>query len=139
MHIFYDVCTKFIAVYFGKATTAEEYLCVCKQFIADYKQYLPCRHVAEFYADGGPESKGGMEEFCTKMATHCRFIPLWNPSMNVSETGWRIILRPLCVVHTCAILEIDCAYFVHGLCGFCNPTVRFEKYEGAIWKYDCAI
>ena len=102
MYIFYDAYTKFIAVYFGKTTTAEEYIRVCKQFIADHKQYLPRGHVEEFFADGGPEFKGGMEEFCTEMATRRRFIPPWNPWMNVAETGWRIILRPLRIVHASA-------------------------------------
>ena len=102
MYIFYDACTKFIAVYFGKTTTAEEYLRVCKQFLADHMRYLPRGRVEEFYADGGPEFKGDMEEFCTEMATRRRFIPPWNPWMNVAETGWRIILRPLRVVHASA-------------------------------------
>ena len=87
---------------FPDGTTAEEYIRVCKQFIADHKQYLPRGHVEEFFADGGPEFKGGMEEFCTEMATRRRFIPPWNPWMNVAETGWRIILRPLRIVHASA-------------------------------------
>ena len=35
------------------------------------------------------------EKCCTEMLTRRRFIAPWNPWMNVAETGWRILLRPL--------------------------------------------
>ncbi|NCF77925.1 MAG: DDE-type integrase/transposase/recombinase, partial [Proteobacteria bacterium] len=99
MYIFYDAYTKFIAVYFGKTTTAAEMLHVHKQYIADYGRYMAKGHVEQWYVDGGPEfSSTDTVKFCTEMATRMRFIAPWNPWMNVSETGWRIILRPLRIV-----------------------------------------
>ena len=42
-------------------------------------------------------------------ATHHRtttcFIPPWNPWMNVAETGWRIILRPLRISKLASIVD----------------------------------
>ena len=96
MYIFYDACTKYIAVYFGKTTQAWEMLLAFQQFIADHKRWMPRGHVEEWYADGGPEFKTVETElFCAEMHTRRRFIAPWNPWMNVAETGWRIILRPL--------------------------------------------
>ena len=99
MYIFYDMATKYIAVYFGKTTTAAEMLLVFKQFLADHLRWLPRKHVEEWFADGGPEFKSAsLEEFCAEMHTRRRFIAPWNPWMNVAETGWRIILRPLRII-----------------------------------------
>ena len=99
MYIFYDACTKYIAVYFGKTTQAWEMLLAFKTFIADHKRWMPKGHVEEWYADGGPEFKTrDPEEFCAEMHTRRKFIVPWNPWMNVAETGWRIILRPLRIV-----------------------------------------
>ena len=99
MYIFYDMATKYIAVYYGKTTTSAEMLLVCKQFIADHLRWMPKNRVEEWFADGGPEFKSSdLEEFCTEMYTRRRFIAPWNPWMNVAETGWRIILRPLRIV-----------------------------------------
>ena len=99
MYIFYDAATKYIAVYFGKTTTSAEMLQVCKQFITDHLQWLPKKHVEEWYADGGPEFKSAeLDTFCAEMHTRRRFIAPWNPWMNVAETGWRIILRPLRII-----------------------------------------
>jgi hypothetical protein len=92
MYIFYDACCKHIAVYFGKTTTTEEMISIFEQYVVDFKQYMPKGHVEEFYADGGPEFKGAaLDDFCREMSTRRRFIAPWNPWMNVSETGWRII------------------------------------------------
>ena len=99
MYIFYDACTKYIAVYFGKTTQAWEMLIAFQTFIADHKQWMPKGHVEEWYMDGGPEFKtSDTEKFCAEMHTRRRFIVPWNPWMNVAETGWRIILRPLRIV-----------------------------------------
>ena len=96
MYIFYDACTKYIAVYYGKTTQSWEMLLAFKQFITDHKRWMPRGHVEEWYADGGPEFKSNETEiFCAEMHTRRRFIAPWNPWMNVAETGWRIILRPL--------------------------------------------
>ena len=38
MYIFYDACTKYIAVYFGKTTQAWEMLQAFQAFVADHKQ-----------------------------------------------------------------------------------------------------
>lgn len=99
MYIFYDQFTKYIAVYFGKnPPNSEEMVNICKQHQTDYSQWLPKGFVECYYADGGPEFKGKMEEFCREMGTRRKFIVPWNPWMNVAETGWRIILRPLRII-----------------------------------------
>lgn len=99
MFIFYDACTRLIGIYFGKSTRTEEMIQVHKQFVTDYKEWLPDGHVEEWYTDGGPEFSGkDMDKFCNEMSTRRRFIAPWNPWMNVSETGWRIILRPLRII-----------------------------------------
>lgn len=99
MYIFYDMATKYIAVYYGKTTTSAEMLLVFKQFIADHMRWLLKGFVEEWFADGGPEFKSNsLDEFCAEMHTRRRFIAPWNPWMNVAETGWRIILRPLRIV-----------------------------------------
>ena len=96
MYIFYDAYSKLIAVYFGKSTTGAEMRHVFKQFLADYGRYMKDGKVEEWYADGGPEfSSDDTEVFCAEMLTRLRLIAPWNPWMNVAETGWRIILRPL--------------------------------------------
>tara|TARA_B110000037_G_C17124042_1_gene507194 strand:+ start:176 stop:5869 length:5694 start_codon:yes stop_codon:yes gene_type:complete len=99
MYIFYDACTKYLAVYYGKTTQAWEMLAAFKQFITDHVRWMPKGHVEEWYADGGPEfSSADTDEFCREMHTRRRFIAPWNPWMNVAETGWRIILRPLRII-----------------------------------------
>ena len=99
MYIFYDAFSKLIALYFGKTTTAAEMINVYNQFITDWGPLMPKGRVEEWYADGGPEFfSDKMEEFCNEMHTRQRFIAPWNPWMNVAETGWRIILRPLRIV-----------------------------------------
>ena len=96
MYIFYDAYSKFIAVYFGKSTTGEEMMKVFQQFLTDYGRYMKNNKVDQWYTDGGPEfSSTDTAVFCNEMATRHRFIAPWNPWMNVAETGWRIILRPL--------------------------------------------
>ena len=55
--------------------------------------------VEEWYIDGGPEfSSSDTAKFCAELSTRMRFIAPWNPWMNVAETGWRIILRPLRII-----------------------------------------
>ena len=99
MYIFYDACTKYIAVYYGKTTQSSEMLQSYQEFNADHKCYMPRGHVEEWMADGGPEFKSpNMDKFCAEMHTRRRFIAPWNPWMNVAETGWRIILRPLRII-----------------------------------------
>ena len=99
MYIFYDAYTKFIAIYFGKTVTAEEMMRVHKQFVTDYGRYMRYGRVELWYADGGPEfSSDNTTVFCNEMSTRLRFIAPWNPWMNVAETGWRIILRPLRII-----------------------------------------
>ena len=99
MYIFYDAATKVIAVYFGKSTTSAEMLSVFRQFLVDFGKWLPNGRVEEWYTDGGPEFSGEcLEAFCREIATRRRFIAPWNPWMNVSETGWRVILRPLRII-----------------------------------------
>ena len=96
MYIFYDAFSKFIAVYFGRTTTSEEMILVFKQFVADYSRYMRDGRVHEWYTDGGPEfASDSIDKFCAEMSTRHRFIAPWNPWMNVAETGWRIVLRPL--------------------------------------------
>ena len=99
MYIFYDAFTKFIAVYFGKSTLAAEMIRVHRQFVTDFGRYMKHGRVEEWYCDNGSEfSSGDVEKFCNEMSTRMRFIAPWNPWMNVAETGWRIILRPLRIV-----------------------------------------
>ena len=99
MYIFYDACTKYIAVYYGKTTQAWEMLQAHQEFYADHKPYMPKGHIEEWYNDGGPEFKSpDIDKFCAEMHTRRRFIAPWNPWMNVAETGWRIILRPLRII-----------------------------------------
>ena len=99
MYIFYDAFTKFIAIYFGKTVTADEMMRVHKQFVTDYGRYMRYGRVELWYADGGPEfSSDNTTIFCNEMSTRLRFIAPWNPWMNVAETGWRIILRPLRII-----------------------------------------
>ena len=57
LHIFFDACTKYSAVYYGKITTAAEMLLVFKQFITDHVRWMPKGRVEEWYKDGGPEFK----------------------------------------------------------------------------------
>ena len=109
MYIFYDAATKYIAIYFGKTTQAWEMLLAFKTFIADHVRYMPKGRVEEWYADGGPEFKtSDTEEFCAEMHTRRRFIAPWNPWMNVSETGWRIVLRPLRILLASANVTKGC-------------------------------
>ena len=96
MYIFYDAYSKFIAIYFGKSTTAAEMISVFKQFVTDYGRYMTYGKVEEWYTDGGPEfSSNDTDAFCNEMSTRHRYIAPWNPWMNVAETGWRVVLRPL--------------------------------------------
>ena len=48
LHIFFDACTKYSAVYYGKITTPAEMLLVFKQFITDHVQYMKYGRVEEF-------------------------------------------------------------------------------------------
>ena len=99
MYIFYDACTKYIAAYYGKTTKAWEMLLAFQTFTTDHKTYMPKGHVEEWYGDGGPEFKSpDTEKLCAEMHTRRQFIAPWNPWMNVAETGWRIILRPLRII-----------------------------------------
>ena len=99
MYIFYDACTKLIAVYFGKTTQASEMTHAFLTFVADHKRWMPKGHVEEWYIDGGPEFKSrDQAKICAEMQTRRRFIAPWNPWMNVAETGWRIILRPVRII-----------------------------------------
>ena len=99
MYIFYDACTKYIAVYFGKSTKADEMTMAFLTFVSDHKRWMPKGHVEEWYVDGGPEFKSrDQQRICAEMQTRRRFIAPWNPWMNVAETGWRIILRPVRII-----------------------------------------
>ena len=99
MFIFLDAHAKYIAVYFGKTTQAWEMLLAHRTFVADHKQWLPKGSIEEWFNDGGPEFKtSDTEKYCAEMHTRRRFIAPWNPWQNVSETGWRIILRPLRII-----------------------------------------
>jgi hypothetical protein len=99
MYIFLDAFSKFIAVYFGRSTTSAEMILIFKQFVTDYGRYMRNNRVDEWYTDGGPEfASDSIDVFCTEMSTRHRFIAPWNPWMNVAETGWRILLRPLRIV-----------------------------------------
>ena len=99
MYIFLDAYSKFIAVYFGRSTTSAEMILVFKQYVTDYSRYMKNGRVDEWYTDGGPEfASDSIDVFCVEMSTRHRFIAPWNPWMNVAETGWRILLRPLRIV-----------------------------------------
>ena len=99
MYIFLDAYSKYIAVYFGKTTQAWEMLLAHQTFVADHKRWMPKGSIEEWFNDGGPEFKtSDTEKYCAEMHTRRRFIAPWNPWQNVSETGWRIILRPLRIV-----------------------------------------
>ena len=75
MYIFYDAYSKFIAIYFGKSTTAAEMISVFKQFVTDYGRYMAHGKVEEWYTDGGPEfSSNDTDVFCNEMSTRHRFI-----------------------------------------------------------------
>jgi len=80
MYIFYDACTKYIALYFGKTTQAWEMLLAFNTFIADHLKYMPKGRVEEWVADGGPEFKtNDTETFVAEMHTRRQFIAPWNP------------------------------------------------------------
>lgn len=139
MYIFYDACTRLIAIYFGKTTRTEEMIQVHKQFVADYKEWLPKGCVEEWYTDGGPEFSGkDMDKFCNEMSTRRRFIAPWNPWMNVSETGWRIILRPLRIILAAANVSKRLWPFavaqivrVHNALSSSSSTIAESLSEGA--------
>jgi len=95
MYVFFDAYSEFLALYFGKTTTAEEMLQVFKQFLVDYGRYMK-DGVELWVADGGPEFKSkSTEDFCREMHTRRKFIAPWSPWQNMGETAWRIILRPI--------------------------------------------
>ena len=96
MYVFFDAYSEFLAIYFGKTTTAAEMLSVFKQYIVDYGRYMKHRTVDLWVADGGPEFKSkNTEDFCREMHIRRKFIAPWSPWQNMGETAWRIILRPI--------------------------------------------
>ena len=49
-----------------------------------------------------------MSEYCREMFTRRSFIAPWNPWMNVAETGWRILLRPVRIVLASSNVTVAC-------------------------------
>jgi hypothetical protein len=96
MLCFYDLFSRFIALYYIREHRSSEVIACMKQLLADHGHDMKNGKVDTWFLDNDSVfTSDALEDAARELVTRLRYISPWNPWQNVSETAWRIILRPL--------------------------------------------